>query len=327
MRVAINLVTWNGANYIRECLDSVFNQTFQDFNLLLIDNGSTDDTVDIINEKYPQLRVVRHKQNLGFSKAHNQAIHWNKAEYALILNQDVILAPDYLEKIIAYLDANPKVGSAAGKILRWQDQQQTKYIDSLGFKISRNHKVVDWGAGEQDEGQYDVITEMFGVSGAVPIYRRAALESVQYGQEFFDEDFFSYKEDVDMAYRLRYNGWQAFCVPSAIAYHDRTVSSPVATMTAWDTAKNRKRKSKFANYHSYRNQIYLLIKNFPGGIVNSVSVFCYELVKFVFILFVETRTLRAWSIVFKNWKKMKEKRAFIMSKKQISREQVEFWFK
>ena len=98
-KVSINLITWNGERYVENCLRSVLNQEFKDFSVIIIDNGSNDQTLELINERYPHLKIIKHKENLGFAKAHNQAIHWTKSDYVVCLNQDVVLEKDFLQKL------------------------------------------------------------------------------------------------------------------------------------------------------------------------------------------------------------------------------------
>ena len=286
--VSINLVTWNGAKYIINCLDSVFNQTYTDFSLMIIDNGSTDETLSYITDKYPQLKIVKHKENLGFAKAHNQAIHWSRSKYVLLLNQDMILEPDYLKNLVSFMEKMPEVGAVTGKLRKLHEGEKTNYIDSVGINIYKKHKVEELGAGEQDEGQYDAITEVFGVSGALPLIRRQALESVMENNQFFDEDFFNYKEDVDLSYRLRYLGWKIYKVPTALAYHERSLAASDSS-TFHKIKINRKKRSSFSNYLSYRNHLYFLIKNLPERTLNYLfPVIAYEISKFIYILFFES---------------------------------------
>lgn len=328
MKVSINLVTWNGAKYVADCLASVFAQTMTDFSFLIIDNNSTDDTVDIILEKYPHLKVVRNRENLGFSKAHNQAIHWSKSDYVVVLNQDVVLEPDFLMHLVSFLDKNQAVGSVTGKILRLQEGNKTNYIDSLGLLIKKNHCFSEIGAGEMDDGQYNAIEEVFGVSGAIGVYRRSALESVKVDNQFFDEDFSPvYKEDVDLAYRLRYQGWKAYKVPLAVAYHNRTAGESTKDQKR-SIIKSRRRKSKFINYLSYRNHWFLLIKNLPAfNWQYFFPVFRYELLKFFYVLFLEPRNLRAIGQVIKNRQRLLEKREKIMHTKKIEIKEIDLWLK
>ncbi|NQT49667.1 glycosyltransferase family 2 protein [Candidatus Kuenenbacteria bacterium] len=321
-KVSINLVTWNGERYIENCLRSVLAQTFTDYSIIILDNGSHDKTLELINERFPHLKVIKHKENLGFAKVHNQAIHWTRSDYVVCLNQDVVLAKDFLEKMVEFMDKNPMAGSATGKILRLQDGQQTNYIDSLGLKSFKNFRVVDLGSGEVDEGQHNLAEEIFGVSGAIPFYRRKALEEIIYQKEFFDESFFSYKEDVDLAFRLQIGGWRAWKVPAAIAYHDRTVTTTVDKLTKIQVAKNRRKKSKFANFYSYRNHLYFLIKCLPKF---SWRVFFYELTKFFYILVFEFGTLRALGDVLRNRKQLKLKRQVIWRNAKAKGDVLEKW--
>ena len=322
-KVSVNLITWNGEKYILDCLKSLFNQTFEDFNLLIIDNGSTDETLALINEKYPHLKIVAHKDNHGFAKAHNQAIHWTRSEYVLVLNQDIILEPKFLEHLTSFMDSHPEAGAATGKLLRGQEQQKTNYIDSVGLSIYKNHRIVDMGSGELDKGQFDEEEEIFGVSGAAPMYRRRALEQTAENGQFFDEDFFIYKEDVDLAYRLRWRGWKSFLVPKARAYHDRSVSGPAKALTNKQTMRDRKHKSKFANFYSYRNHLYMLTKNAPKF---GVRIIFYELKKIIYILFAEQGTLKGFREYRKNKKIFLEKRKKIMDNKKVDAKDIEKWF-
>lgn len=327
MKVSINLVTWNGAQYIKDCLAAVFAQTYEDIEILIIDNNSSDETVALINEQYPHLRVVKNRENLGFAKAHNQAIHWSKSEYVLILNQDTILDPDYVKKLVDFMNKNSQCGSAGGKIYSMREGQKTKYIDTIGLKIFKNYRVIDIAQGQLDEGQFDKNKEVFGVSGAIPMYRRQALESIKTGTQYFDEDFFSYKEDVDLAHRLQYAGWQSFFVTSAQAYHYRSVSGAVKKNKVQLAGLHRKR-SKFVNYFSLRNHLFFVIKNLPKKSFKFVwPIFWYEFFKFIYTLFVEPANLKVYSEVFKKRKIFSNKRKQILENRKIKTEQIKKWFK
>jgi len=327
-RVSINLVTWNGGRYIEDCLRSVFNQSYKDFSLIIIDNGSTDNTLELINERYPHLPIVKQKNNIGFARAHNLAIHWSKSEYVVCLNQDIVLEPDFLLKMVEFMDAHPLAGSATGKIYRLQEGEKTKYIDSLGLNIYQNFQVVDRETGAMDEGQFDSSEEIFGISGALPMYRKKALEEIVYQNQYFDEDFFSYKEDVDLAFRLRLSGWTAYCVPQAIVYHERGVGAAKERMKSRDIWRGRRYRSKFANYYSYRNHLFFLYKSFPKAKwFVYVRIVWYELIKLFYCLFFETRNLRAWSEFFHYRGKLKAKRILNIKNMKVSWEDITKWLK
>lgn len=340
-KISIHLVTWNGQKYINECLNSILQQTFKDYFLLIIDNGSVDKTVKIMEQEYvpvfgAKARLIKNKNNLGFAQAHNQALLWTDSEYVLVLNQDVILDEDFLKEIVEFLDKNKQVGSLSAKILVWEfaDAQDLKksnksdIIDSLGLKIFKSQRAIEIGAGEKDEGQYEETTEIFGVSATCSIYRRKALEDVRYKDEFFDNDFFSYKEDVDMAYRLKWRGWKSFYLPPAIAYHDRSAKSK-EKISELKIISQRKTKSKFINYYSYKNHFFVLIKNLSPRNFRRyfIYIFFYELKKFIYILFFEWSTLAGLKEFFSHKKKIKAKHEFIMQNRIIKDEEMKKWFK
>ena len=339
-KVAINLVTWNGEKYIDDCLDSIIKQTFSDYLLLLVDNGSVDKTLQHIEEKYlpllqGKIRLVKNKSNLGFARAHNQAILWTDSEYVMVLNQDVILEPDYLAKVAEFMDTHKNCASVTGKILRWdftnseelKSSTKSDQIDSLGLKIFKNQRVIEIASGEKDEGQYQEVQEIFGVSGTCSVYRRKALADIRYGDEFFDNDFFSYKEDVDLAYRLRWRSWSSFYLPQAVAYHDRTAKSQ-EKLTDFGVIKLRRYKAQYINYHSYKNHLFLLKKNLSPKLFFSCffQILFYELKKFIYVLILEPASLKAWAEYCRQKKVFKRKRSFVMKNRLIKDEDMRRWF-
>ncbi len=339
-KFSIHLVTWNGQKYIEECLNSILEQTFKDYFLLIIDNDSVDQTVSIMENQFlpvfgSKIRLIKNKENFGFARAHNQALLWSDSDYVLVLNQDVILDKDFLAQINDFFEENKNAGSVSGKILRWQFENtedlkkshKSDMIDSLGLKIFKNQRAIDIASGEKDNGDFETVQEIFGPSGTCAVYRRKALEDVRYNDEFFDNDFFSYKEDVDLAYRLQNRAWPSFYCPSAKAYHDRTAKSAVKN-SELRIISQRKNKHKFINYHSYKNHLFVLYKNL--GQKNYQRYFFhitfYELKKFIYILFFEWSTLSGLREFFAKRKIMKAKRKFIMKNKLVKDEQMRKWF-
>lgn len=326
-KIAISLVAWNGKKYLADLMGSIFNQTFKDFEILIIDNGSTDGTAEFFEKNYPELRLIKNKENVGFAKGQNMGISKTQGEYVLVLNQDLILEADFLEKLADVMDKNPRAGSAGGKLLRLKDGQKTNLIDSICHKIFKTHQVIELGSGQEDKGQYNETKQVFGVSATAPFYRRSALEEVKFDNEYFDEDFFSYKEDVDLSYRLRLYGWQSWYVPEAKAYHDRSAVG-VKKGVNLETANYRKKKSEFINFHSYKNHFFILIKNLTAYNLFWCFpyIFGYELIKFFYILFFEPKTLKALPVVFQKLSRMKKKRRIIIKNKKISDKKLFKWF-
>lgn len=322
-KLVISLVTYNGARYVPHCLQSLFCQTYKDWQLVILDNGSIDSTGNIIKNLVADkknITVLPAKQNnIGFARGHNEVINKSESEYILLLNQDVILTNNYLAMIVDFLDKKNKAGSISGKILRWQFLEEqvhtTDIVDSAGLVVYKNFQVKDIGAGKKDGGQYDNNEEVFGVSGALPCYRRQALRDVG----LFDKSFFSYKEDVDMAFRLRNHGWKSYCIGSAIAYHERGMRAGQGEKNI-DIVSNRRVKSEFGNYLSYRNHWFVLLKN--ASLLDwakyGIFICWYETKKLVYLAVFEPKTLYAWVEIIKNFSVLLQKRRVIQPK-SISR--------
>jgi GT2 family glycosyltransferase len=247
-RVAVNLVTFNSAGDIAACLKSLAGQTFLDFEIHIFDNASADDTLKII-EPFDIAYLTRSPVNTGFCKAHNELARRFVSEYVLFLNPDTVLSVSFIEELVRALDAHPEAASASGKLLRLDG----KTIDSTGIVMLRGQRHLDRGADQPDTGQYEKPEEIFGPSGAAAIYRRRALDDVAIGGQYFDEDFFAYREDADLAWRCRLYGWTSIYVPSAVAQHRRRV-----------TPERRAALPKEINYHSVKNRFLLRLNNLTG---------------------------------------------------------------
>ncbi len=339
-RVSIQIVTWNSLRFLPDCLESIFNQTFRDWSVLIIDNNSSDHSVDYVEKNWPQVKALKNSRNAGFARANNQGIASTDSEYVLVMNPDVILEPEFLTEIITIADKKKRAASLAPKLLKMkfhhidhcdhttQEQQssgaminpdwcviKTDILDSTGLLMKKTRRFVDRGEGEKDEGQYDKQTDIFGASGACVLYRRKSLADVKMKdvgirEEYFDEDFFAYQEDVDLAWRLKWRGWQAIYAPSAIAYHVRQIS-----------ATHRFQKSGLVNFLSYRNHLWLLVKNeaLDNFCRNFFYIFGYQTIKVFYLLFTQPGVLLRgefsyWSRVFL----MLKKRGQIMRRRRIS---------
>lgn len=325
-KVTINLLTWNGAKYLPSLLHSLQAQTFTDWELLVLDNASYDNSVALVEEYWPPATIIRQKQNIGFARGHNLLIKWSKSDYVLVLNQDLILAPDYLEKLVNFLDKHKQAASVAGKLFYWDfdENKTTDQIDSFGLKIYRNRKVEDWLQGQNDRLIED--QEVFGLSGTATLYRRLSLESVavpiaNQDREYFDEDFFAYKEDIDLAWRLRLWSWQNWLLADTKAYHHRSLSSR-------QNLKDRRKYRGLANKFSYRNHFLLLYKNsWAKNYWHDWHLITwYELKKFFYLLIFETKTLVGLLEFFKLLPKMANKRRYIQKNCQQDFKDLSQWF-
>lgn len=333
-QVTIQLVTYNSLRHLPECLKSVFDQIYRDFQVLVIDNNSQDGTVEYLRKNYPEVAVFQNKKNLGFSRANNQGIKLLHSPYVLFLNVDVILTSDWLEKVMAEAEKaeNQNVASFAGKLLRLQvrgeEMEKTEQIDSCGFGVLKNHQVKELGVG-QKSGDFVKARPIFGATGALALYRYAALKDSALnfnGGEYFDEDFFLYKEDVDLAWRLQLFGWQSLFLPQAVAYHERTLKED-GHWSGRRLIKQRRAQSVLGRAYSYRNHFFLLLKNEFGQNLRRYffAIFFYELKKFFYVLFFEWSSLKEIAVVLKLLPKMLKKRKAIMARVKVGPEEIGKW--
>lgn len=339
MKISVNLVSWNGAKYIPYLMKSLRNQTFKNWSLFVLDNYSTDNTVELVRretENFPVfVEILENKENLGFAGGHNLAFKKTESDYVLLLNQDTYLMPDYLEKLVNFMDAHQDTAAVSGGLRKWNfaavaeglEKTFTNQIDSLGLKIFKNRRVIEIEAGQQWHNQITVPQEVFGVSGTLPMYCREALQEAAFeDSNIFDSLYESYKEDVDLAYRLQLKGLKAYILPEAVAYHDRTMVGP-KMMNDLSAVKNKRQQHQRLSYLSYRNHLMNLYKNemWQNTLLDFFSIFWYELKKFVYYLIFDRTVLTGWKYLWENRAELKKKRNFVQQNKKISWREFRKW--
>jgi GT2 family glycosyltransferase len=218
--VTAGLVVWNSARDLPDCLARLAAQEYPRIELVAVDNASADDSIRRIQTAFPNSRILRNGQNLGYCAAHNQAIRASGGEYYLPLNPDVRLQPGFVGRLVGALESESRAGSAVGKILQSQDLTPPR-IDSTGLFLDRRRHQYLRGYGRPDCGQYDRRGEVFGADGAAPLLRREMLDDTAVFGEYYDEQHFIYMEDVDLAWRARLLGWTCRYEPEAQARHER----------------------------------------------------------------------------------------------------------
>ncbi len=216
-QVAVVIVAWNSSAFLRECLGSLRGQRRPPAEIVVVDNGSADGTVELIRGEFPEVDLLECGANLGFCRANNLGIARTRSPFVLVLNPDTRLAPDFLEQLLPAFD-DPRVGMATGKLLRFDGRT----LDSAGQELGRSRQPKDRGYGRPDRGQFDRDEEVFGVCGAAALYRRSMLAAVaDPGGRYFDETFFAFYEDLDLAWRARRLGWKAVYRHTAVGQHAR----------------------------------------------------------------------------------------------------------
>jgi len=316
--VSIVLVTWNSAPYLRRCLDGILQQTYRDRELIVVDNASSDTSVELVAPH--ATRVIRNDANRGFSAAVNQGLAAATGEFLLLLNPDCYLLPDYAERLVAVLGDD--VGSATGLLIRAQgwDIEPTKEIDSMGIRMTRTGRHLDLNQGAPANRQPPTANpfEVFGVSGAAAMFRVSFLRDIAVDGEALDEDFFAYREDADLAWRGRLRGWRAVCEPRAVGHHVRRVT-PAA----------RHKLPADINMHSVKNRFLLRIKN-EGmylALRNAPFELARDLVVLLAALTVERSSLPAFAWLWRNRKRVLAKRRAIQSRRTVSDRELAQWFR
>ncbi len=248
MSVSVSIVTYQSSSWIDLCLSGVAAQGDLVEEVLLVDNGSTDQTAEHVRCCHPRVRVCGLDYNAGYAAAHNLNFASARGEYFLALNPDVLLAPRYIKSLLAALSRDSGLGAAGGRLLA---PGPGRILDSAGIVPTAGRtRFVDRGRTEPAT-RFGNEEDVFGACGAAALYRSAALREVSaVGEAPFAERFFMYYEDVDVAWRLRDAGWRTRYVPSAEAVHERGGSGAA---------------SQFVEYHIVRNRLWLTLRNARGG--------------------------------------------------------------
>jgi GT2 family glycosyltransferase len=242
-RVTAAVLTFNGRALLEVVLPSLAAQRFRDFETVVVDNGSSDDTVPWLREHWPLVQVVSLPQNIGVTAALNVCLASGSGELVALLNNDIELDPGCLGELVGAMDAHPEAGVAAAKLIDFYDRG---VIDGAGDVYNWTGESSRRGHGVRDLGEYEDPRPVFGACGGAALYRRSALDAVG----VLDEQLFAFYEDVDWSFRSQLLGYSCRYVPTAVAYH-------------MGSATIGRGHSDFVLYHNWRNQIWVACKNYP----------------------------------------------------------------
>ncbi len=325
-RVLVSIVTYNSGPYIQSCLESLRAQTCKDFSVAVWDNASTDATSAILRNSAKDLSFVHFSpRNVGFCAAQNRLIASAASDYCLVLNPDAVLDAHYLEALIREMDRDATAGSASGRLWRLQSGvsdpahqgEARKILDTAGIYLTPNQRHLDRGSGDIDAGQYENTEYIFGASGAAAFYRRSMLEDVRAGDEYFDESFFAYREDADLAWRAQWRGWRCLYVPEAKGYHVRRV-----------LPERRAALPETINMHSFKNRFLLRIKNMDGGTYLRflVPITLRDAAALVYVLARERSSIRGIPLLYRAMPGAWAARRWIKDNRRISPGEMRSWF-
>ncbi len=240
-QVSVVILNWNGRNLLPACLSALDAQTFRDFEVVVVDNGSRDGSPEWLTAQYPTVHLIQNSTNLGFATANNQGIRAAQAPLIMLLNNDAYLAPDCLQKLVDAAECTAWAGMFACKILQHDAPDR---MDSAGIEVDRAGVAWNRGWGESAANHTQAL-EVFGPSAAAALYRRTMLDQIG----LLDDDFFIYYEDVDLAWRAQWAGWRCLYVPEAVARHVHSATTG--------------RGSPFKNFLLGRNKWRAILKDYP----------------------------------------------------------------
>lgn len=318
--VSVTIVTYNSGRFIKRCLESVLAQKYSRKEIIVIDNASTDGTIDILEQFEDRCKIVYNDENIGFAAAQNQAIRLSQGHWVLTLNPDVLLLPNFIQSLVDAGQMNPRIGTVCGKllaILATFDLPDKPLVDSTGIYFTPMLRHLDRGSQEVDNGHYLNYEYVFGATAAAALYRREMIDDIAVESEFFDEEFFVYREDADVAWRAQLFGWHCIYTPHARGYHVRNV-----------LPGNRRALPPVINMHSVKNRFLMRIKNMTPDLYrkNWLSITARDIVVLGCCLVREHTSLKAFGYLARNWRRVVEKRRYIMANRRATDEYIASWF-
>lgn len=243
-RVSIIIPTWNGKHHLETCLPSLAQQTFQDFEIVIVDNGSADGTVAWLATAWPDVQIVALPHNIGVTGAFNEGVVAARGDYLLLLNNDTEADSNFLAELVRVADAYPDAGMVAAKLRLFDDRTR---LHAAGDYYTVSGRPGNRGVWQVDEGQWDTDEPIFAPCGGAALYRRALFEQIG----LFDSRFESYLEDVDLAWRAQLAGWGCRLAYHAIVYHKVSATGG----------------GPLASFYNGRNWLYVILKNMPAPLL------------------------------------------------------------
>lgn len=258
--ISVVIANFNGKRFLEACLSSLEKQTFQDFEVILVDNSSSDGSVEYVQETFPKVRLITLRKNLGFCGGNNVGIGEAKGEYVALLNNDAEAHPQWLENLKTALDAHTDVGFCASKMLR---RDQPDIIDAAGGIFYACGVGDQRGHLEKENGRFGETEYVFSACAGAAMYRKAMLDEIG----MFDDRFFAHGEEVDLSFRAQLRGYKCLFVPDAVVYH-----AGGGTM---------KHDSDERRYLWHRNRFYVLVKNMPCDLLvkNLFPILAYSMLR------------------------------------------------
>lgn len=309
-QLTIQMVTWNSAKHLVWSLPVLAKISPRQATIRIIDNASSDDSATIAKSRLPQAEIIQLPSNQGFAGAHNIGLSKCDTPFVLTLDPDVELNPEAIFKLLENFN-DEKLAALQGKLMRKDISASGEaVIDSAGIVLSRAFNGLERGANEIDAGQYDKPAALTAVTGACGLYRLAALKQVAHNlTEFFDQDFFAYKEDVDLGWRLVKAGFKVSYQPITVGCHARTLGRCGWLNWGLNPKQILERVRSRRTYYSVRNWIWMITKNSNLGEELRHEIFIdARLLVFLLLSFIYWPLFSVWGDVARGLPTMRQKR-------------------
>jgi GT2 family glycosyltransferase len=290
-----SVVTWNHAHCIEACVLSLLRQTCPPHEIFIYDNGSVDDTRKVLEPFKDRVTLFYSPENRGFCGGHNFVISRTHSEFVLLVNPDVVLREDYVERATRRMSQDGEIGTLCGLLLQNGFDLGSCLIDGAGLTVARSRRFLLRHHGILASRVALGSEEVFGCDGALPFYRRAMVEDISFDGQFFDEMFFAHKEDHDVSWRAQIFGWKTVFDPECIAMHPRVFRPGNLAV--------RKQLAPELKYHAVKNDLLLLLKNetAPNFARDFLDIVPRRMGILLYALLRERHSLNAYWFVIRHW--------------------------
>lgn len=319
--VAICIVTHNSGSDLAGCLASVARLDYAPLSAIVTDCASEDDSLSIVRDNAPpdlEIHTIPLPSNRGFAGGMNAALQASQAPYVVSLNPDARPSPEFVSRLIERLESHPdrRIGAVAGRLVR-PAGAGPRELDACGMRLTPTWRHLDRGSGEPDRGQFSVPEQVFGATGAASLFLRRALDDVAVDGAFFADEFHSYREDAELAFRLRERGWEVHYEPRAVCEHRRS-----------NLPDRRRSMSPDINFHSLKNRYLLRAYHQRAGnlLLTLVPTLWRDLLALVYVLLAERTSLRAYTWLWANRQSISRRRRLLVSRRTCRGRDIDRWF-